>query len=106
MATTPFGTKVRELRITKAYGLRQAARMAGIDATMWSKLETGARRPPNPALRVEEANRTIRKISEVLKTDEYDPFGDLCALATLPDDSPQEAFESLASHYTRKYKKK
>lgn len=97
-----FGVKLRELRIERGLGLREAALQAGVDAAIWSKYETGARRPPNPASRPEPAEQVIRSIANVLKTETYDPYHDLLALATLPDGAPNETVNSLSRHYARR----
>lgn len=101
-----FGEMLRELRVEKGLGLREAARKSGIDHTLWSKYETGKRRPPNPATKPEEAEQVIHQISEVLRDSEYDPSADLLALATLPDDVPKETVESLSNHFKRTFKRR
>jgi transcriptional regulator with XRE-family HTH domain len=101
-----FGQKVRELRIGKGLGLREAAGKAGIDPGLWSKYETGARRPPNPTTKSKDAERVILAIAKVVETDQHDPYPELLALATLPDDAPPDTIQSLSKHYTRRTKKR
>lgn len=104
--TNLFGKKLRELRIQKGYGLREAARLAGIDPTLWSRFETGSRRPPNPISKPDDAERIIRAISRVLIMKGDDPFFHLMALANLPDDAPKEVVQSLSTYYKRRLNKK
>lgn len=97
-----FGTRLRELRLAKELGLRQAAKKADIDYTLWSKFETGKRHPPNPTTKPEESEILISKLSRVLSTPDYDPYGELKALATLPEDVPIETRVSLENHFNLK----
>ena len=103
--STRFGDRIRELRISKGLGLREASRLANIDAGLWSKYESGERRPPSPATKPEEAERLVRQISEILVI-ETDPYPELLALATLPDDVPTTTVNSLSGHFKRRIRKR
>jgi transcriptional regulator with XRE-family HTH domain len=77
-----FAHFIREKRIAAGFTLREFCRVAGIDASNWSKIERGIFTPP-------QSKSVLDNIATVLKmklgSEEYKEMLDLAALSAIPD---------------------
>ena len=79
---TSFANFIRDKRIAAGLTLREFCRLAGIDASNWSKIERGLSTPP-------QSVRILNEIASALKIKEagqdYKEMCDLAALSTIPE---------------------
>lgn len=77
-----FANFIRDKRIAAGLTLREFCRLAGIDASNWSKIERGLSTPP-------QSVRILNEIASALKIKEasqdYKEMCDLAALSTIPE---------------------
>ncbi len=78
-----FANFIRDKRIAAGLTLREFCRLAGIDASNWSKIERGLSTPP-------QSVKILNEIASALKIKEasqdYKEMFDLAALSTIPDE--------------------
>src|SRR5450759_5169301 len=78
-----FANFIREKRIDAGLTLREFCRLAGFDASNWSKIERGIKTPP-------QSKNVLDEIASVLKikegSQEYKELMDLAALSTVPEE--------------------
>lgn len=85
MSKVTFGIYLKELRLSKGYGLRSFARRVGLQPSNLSLIESGRQRPP-------QNERTLRHIAEALDLMEDSKEWDrLFDLAAAPGEIPSDA---------------
>lgn len=99
-----FGNRLIELRRTKGLTLREAGEASGVNYTYISRLEQGERIIYSPAARPKAAE-TIRRLADAYKLAGEDSFNELMALATVPDDAPQEVVKAVSLEFMRTFGK-
>ena len=78
-----FANFIRDKRIAAGLTLREFCRLAGIDASNWSKIERGLSTPPQSVKILNEIASAL-KIKET--TQDYKEMFDLAALSTIPEE--------------------
>src|SRR5664280_1673656 len=78
-----FANFIRDKRIAAGLTLREFCRLAGIDASNWSKIERGLSTPPQSVKILNEIASSL-KIKEA--SQDYKEMFDLAALSTIPEE--------------------
>jgi transcriptional regulator with XRE-family HTH domain len=80
---TSFANFIHDKRIAAGLTLREFCRLAGIDASNWSKIERGLSTPPQSVKILNEIASSL-KIKEA--SQDYKEMFDLAALSTIPEE--------------------
>jgi len=82
-----FGPKIKEIRNTKRFTIRQAALQAGISSSFWSQVENKKREIPK--------TNTLKKMATGLRISDEEIF----KLAGISSDSNQDSGSTKKKHY-------